>query len=548
MTDKDEMKFHRKWLGNRKSLRTGTTAFKEAIANVGRPIYVVAADDEPAVTHAGTLIWGDPLDNVASGDRLLGFVPPLLPTELGDTGFKQDLRLRYAYVVGAMANGITSVEMVQAAGRAGMVGFFGSAGLSLGEVAQAIDRLSSDQGTFSYGFNLIHSPHDPQLETAVVDLFIERGVRLTSASAYLALTLPLVYFRVKGIHQTPDGRIVCPNRVVAKVSRVEVARRFFAPPPEKMLNELVRVGKISEQEARLATHISLAQDITAEADSGGHTDNRPALTLLPTFLNLRDEAMRQYQFALPLRVGLGGGIATPDAMAAAFAMGAAYVLTGSINQACVEADTSDTVREMLAQAAQADVAMAPAADMFEMGVRVQVLKRGTMFAMRAAKLYDLYRTYDRYDQIPEQSRTMVERDMLRAAFDQAWEQTRRFFEQRDPTQIERAERDPKHKMALVFRSYLGLSSIWAKNGDPSRKMDYQVWCGPSMGAFNAWTKGSFLEEPAQRHTATIGLNLLYGAAGLIRCSWLRNQRIDVPPYAAVFRPLPVEEIEKRLRA
>jgi NAD(P)H-dependent flavin oxidoreductase YrpB (nitropropane dioxygenase family) len=49
------------------------------------------------------------------------------------------------------------------------------------------------------------------------------------------------------------------------------------------------------------------------------------------------------------------------------------------------------VREMLAQAEQADVIMAPAADMFEMGVKLQVLKRGTMFAMRAAKLYELYR-------------------------------------------------------------------------------------------------------------------------------------------------------------
>ena len=31
-------------------------------------------------------------------------------------------------------------------------------------------------------------------------------------------------------------------------------------------------------------------------------------------------------------------------------MGAAYVLTGTINQACVEAGTSQTVREMLAKA------------------------------------------------------------------------------------------------------------------------------------------------------------------------------------------------------
>ncbi|MFZ1987262.1 MAG: PfaD family polyunsaturated fatty acid/polyketide biosynthesis protein [Desulfatitalea sp.] len=548
MTAQNGQTYQRRWLGNRKALRTGTTAIKEAIANVGRPIYVISQNGEQAVTHNGTMIWGDPLDFPEAGESVLGFVPPLLPSDLGDSAFKLDLGLRYAYVVGAMANGITSVEMVQAAGRAGMIGFFGAGGLSLNQVEKAIDGLSKDQSAFPYGFNLIHSPYDPQLETAVVDLFIKRGIRLISASAYMALTLPLVYYRVKGIYQMPDGRVICPNRIVAKVSRVEVGSRFFAPPPPKMLSELVAQGKITEKEAELAEHIPLSQEMTAEADSGGHTDNRPALTLLPIFLALRDDAMKQYQFSTPLRVGLGGGIATPEATAAAFAMGAAYVLTGSINQACVEADTSDAVRRLLAQAAQADVAMAPSADMFELGVKVQVLKRGTMFAMRAVKLYDLYRTYESYEQIPEQTRTMVERDTLCASFDQAWEQTRRFFEERDPFQIERAESDPKHKMALVFRSYLGQSSRWAKTGDPIRKMDYQVWCGPAMGAFNAWVKGSFLEETANRRTADVALNLLYGAVGVIRCGWLRNQGVAVPPQAAVFRPLTLEEIDQRMRA
>ena len=66
-------------------------------------------------------------------------------------------------------------------------------------------------------------------------------------------------------------------------------------------------------------------------------------------------------------------------------MGAAFVVTGSVNQACIESGSSDIVRKMLAEASQADVTMAPAADMFEMGVKVQVLKRGTMFAMRGAE-------------------------------------------------------------------------------------------------------------------------------------------------------------------
>ena len=40
---------------------------------------------------------------------------------------------------------------------------------------------------------------------------------------------------------------------------------------------------------------------------------------------------------------------------------------------------------MLAKAGLADVVMAPAADMFELGVEVQVLKRGSMFGVRAKK-------------------------------------------------------------------------------------------------------------------------------------------------------------------
>src|SRR5207248_1762070 len=132
--------------------------------------------------------------------------------------------------------------------------------------------------------------------------------------------------------------------------------------------------------------------------------------------------------------------------------------------------------------------MAPAADMFEMGVKVQVLKRGTMFAMRAAKLFELYRAHDGLDALPAADRSALEKTIFRMPLDDVWTQTRAFFRERDPSQIGRAERDPKHKMALVFRWYLGKSSHWANAGDPSRTVDYQVWCGPAMASFNAWVR------------------------------------------------------------
>src|SRR5262249_47235806 len=154
---------------------------------------------------------------------------------------------------------------------------------------------------------------------------------------------------------------------------------------------------------------------------------------------------------------------------------------------------------LLGEAGMTDVAMAPAADMFEMGVRVQVLKRGTLFAMRSGKLYELYRAYDSLEALPADIRAGLERDVFRAPLGVIWEETRKFWEAREPREAERGMRDPRHRMALVFRWYLGNGSRWARQGTPDRQLDYQIWCGPAMGAFNAWVKGSFL-EPVEART------------------------------------------------
>jgi len=544
------------WLPGHAPPETGVDALMNSIYAVDRPIVLVQQDGQTAVAVGGRTIFGEaaPNDNDNNDDDgdaagalpVIAYVPPLHPGQLGDPGFRRDHGLDYAYVVGAMANGITSVDMVAAAGRAGMLGFFGAAGLSIAAVDQAVDRLQERLRGAAFGVNLIHSPSEPDHEAATAALFLRKGVTLISASAYLGLTLPLLHYRVSGIYRNEAGEIVCPHRVVAKVSRVEVAEKFLSPPPERMLAKLVAAGKITAEEADLAGGMPVADSLTAEADSGGHTDNRPALALLPTLMAVRDRLTEKYGYRRPIHVGLGGGIATPESTAAAFAMGAAFVLTGSVNQACVEAGTSPKVREMLAEARQADVAMAPAADMFEMGVKVQVLKRGTMFALRAARLYDLYTRYDRYESIPAEQRAILEKDYFRCSFQAAWEQTRRFFEHRDPRQNVRAQEDPRHKMALVFRSYLGQSSGWAAAGDPSRQIDYQIWCGPAMGAFNEWTRGTFLERPENRLTVTVALNLMLGAAVLTRVNWLRNQGVILPRALMKYAPLTLSDLAKLL--
>jgi trans-AT polyketide synthase/acyltransferase/oxidoreductase domain-containing protein len=521
-------------------------ALATAIQRVGSPVYVVDAGGRFGVAQDGVATLNANGKVGAGAVPLMGFVPALRPEELGDPQFRAAHGARYAYIAGAMANGIASVEMVEAMARAGMLGFFGAAGLEIDQIAAAIDHVQSSLGDRPYGFNLIHSPNEPRLESATVDLYLRRGIRLVSASAYLELTEPLIRYRVAGIHRDADGRVVAPNRVMAKVSRVEVARKFFAPPPEPILRALVSRGVLTPEQADWAGTIPVAEDLTAEGDSGGHTDNRSLIALLPTMLALRDASQAKFDYARPLRVGAAGGIATPAAAAAAFALGAAYVLTGTVNQACREAGTSDAVRRMLAEADQADVMMAPAADMFELGVNVQVLKRGTMFGVRARKLYELYRAYAGLEEIPAAQRAVLERDYFRAPLEEVWEQTRQFFSRRDPQQIARAERDAKHKMALVLRSYLGQASHWANTGEPSRRVDYQVWCGPAMGAFNEWTRGTFLAQPENRDVVTVALNLLVGGAALTRAGWLRAQGVPLPPEAQRFVPRRPAELRELL--
>ncbi len=507
-----------------------------AIAEIRQPIHVVRDGARGVI---GVALGGDVGRDASPPHPVLGSLPPLYPEWLGDRSFNETHGVRFPYVAGAMANGIATSDLVIAMARAKMLGFFGSAGLTPDQVIAGLDRIEAGlPAGAAYGANLIHSPNEPELERAVSDLFVRRCVRRVSASAYMDVTSALVRYAVSGI-RVVDGEIKRDNYVFAKVSRPEVARRMMSPAPTAMLNALVAEGAITEAEAALAKRVPIAEDITVESDSGGHTDNQPLGAVFPIITKLRDELVQKFGYSRPVRVGAAGGLGTPTSVASAFALGAAYVLTGSVNQGAIESGLSPQGKKLLAQASLADVIMAPAADMFELGVKVQVLKRGTMFGPRALRLYDAYVNHASLEAMPDAYRQKLERQVLGETVDSIWERTAAFFKERDPRELERAEREPKHKMALVFRWYLGLSSKWAIAGHPERRLDFQIWCGPAMGAFNDWTKGTFLEEPESRNVVQIAYNLLEGAAVITRAQQLRTYGVPVPSTAFRFVPRPL---------
>jgi PfaD family protein len=514
-----------------------------AAARVREPVQVVR---DPHSGHMGLASGGSIVAETQppreGAYELMASLPALYPEWLGDRTFHEAHGVRFPYVAGAMANGIATPQMVVEMGRAGMLGVYGAAGLSPARVESGIEMIRDalEADGFAWGVNLIHSPNEPQLEAELVDLFLRQGVHCVSASAFMKLTLPLVRYACSGLTRDAKGRIHRPNQVLAKVSRVEVARHFMAPAPEAMLRKLVERGELTESEAKLASQVPVAEDITAEADSGGHTDRRPLTALLPAVAEVRDKLSREHGYSRPIRIGAAGGLGTPSAVASAFSLGAAYVLTGSINQAAVESGLSQAGKEMLADADTTDVAMAPSADMFEIGAQVQVLSRGTMFAARARKLDDYYRRLDSLDGLSSEEQRDLEDNLLGDSVEAIWEKTRSFWQERDPAELERAQTNPRHKMALLFRWYLGNSSHWAIAGSGERRFDYQIWCGPAMGAFNRWTADTFLADPANRGVVQIARNLLEGAAVVTRAHQLRTYGLPVPTQAFDFRARPLK--------
>jgi len=498
------------------------------------PEALLSLDEALPRLEAPIFVFGDRAAiAVRAGDRRVdAFDPPATVDRLGGAAFRADHRLSAPYVLGSMTQGIASADLVEAAARQGLLAFFGSGGLPLEAVDAAIARLRA-LGERPWGVNLINNPMHPGYEDAMVDRLLAGGVRTIEASAYMSITPGLVRFRLAGLRAEGD-RIRAERRIIAKVSREELAEQFWAPPPPAIVESLRAKGQIDGETAALAARIPLAEDLIAEADSGGHTDKRSALLLFPTLAVLRDQLARQHGHAL--RLGAAGGIATPQTVLAAFTLGADFVSTGSINQACVESGTTPFVKALLAEASMTDVAMAPAADMFEMGVKVQVLTRGLMFHTKARRLEELYLAHESLDALPAAQREFLEKRVFKRGIEEVWDETRRFFERVDPRVLEKAATSPKLKMALVFRWYLGLSSKWPREPDLSRKVDFQIWCGPAMGAFNRWAKGSYLEAPENRRVAAVARELIDGALYLDRVRNLARQGVALPPALREARP------------
>nr|WP_237418076.1 ACP S-malonyltransferase [Actinomadura rayongensis] len=402
------------------------------------------------------------------------------PTDLGAQSFRERYGLQLAYVAGSLYGGISGPEMLRSLAKAGLLGFLGTGGQPLTEVDRQLRDLAADPGrTGTFGANLLYRHTAPEEESALVDLLLRHGVDLIEASGFPLLTPALVRFRLKG------------GRIIAKVSRTDVAAEFLAPPPDHLVKRLLAAGEITEEEARRAADRPMADDLCVEASGGWLTSTADMPSLLPAVLRLRDRLARPGHH---VHVGYSGGIGTPEATAAAFLLGADFVLVGSINQCSVEAATSHEVKDLLRKAREFDVAPAPWGEMLEFESQANYLKHGLFFPVRATKLRDLWRRHTSLNDLDEPTKTQILDRFLAGE------------PRPHPTT------DPKADLANLFRTYFTRAFRLAITGAQHSKVDYLIHCGPAMGAFNQAVEGTDLSPWESRTVEAIADYLMTEAA------------------------------------
>ncbi|MCW5584382.1 MAG: PfaD family polyunsaturated fatty acid/polyketide biosynthesis protein, partial [Gammaproteobacteria bacterium] len=414
------------------------------------------------------------VDSKATGAPISDFI---LPERLGSDAFRETHGIKYAYYSGAMYRGIASKELVVRMGKASLMGILGTAAMTLEEIEQDIDFIQrSLSDNYAYGVNLLCHLDKPEVEMSHVEIFLKKGVKCVEAAAFMQMTPALVLYRLRGLSLSEKNEeIMIRNKIIAKISRPETAEIFMNPPPQVIINKLLSEQKITPLQAELGLKVPMADDVCVEADSGGHTDQRNPIVLFPTIKRLQAEMNVKYAYPHKIRVGLAGGIGTPESIAAAFIMGADFVCTGSINQCTVESGMSDTVKNILQSINIQDTDYAPAGDMFKIGARVQVLKKGTFFPARANKLFMLYNHYNSLDEIPEKIRDQIQKQYFQKSFDEVFREVEAHLRSTErPHLVEKALSDSKYKMELVFVWYFHHTMLLSFAGNSASQVNFQV--------------------------------------------------------------------------
>lgn len=409
--------------------------------------------------------------------------------------------LFYPYVAGSMGNGISAANLVVRMAQKHLLAFIGTNGSFYDTIASTVrevrNALTKKQ---LFGIGLCPGEKEKKL----IELCLAEEIPVIECASYINVSKELVYYKIKGMKKLENGEVFFQNRILVKLSRPEVLRNFISPVPTRLIEELYAEGRITMHEAQLIKNHPTADDVCILTDPAGQTEQYSMISALPTMLEIRDEFKKKYDYSEYIHIGTGGEIGTPKAIAAAFLLGAEFVLTGSINQCTVEAQTSELVKDMLQKVEIQDTNIVMANDFSGLSIKANVLRKGTLYCARANKLYELYRTYNRLEEISPQEREHIENNYFKTSFSEI------LGEMEDDNDTKTITSN-KAQLMKVLRWYEKNACKWAIEGNKENKVNFLIYTSRSIGAFNNWVKWTELESWRNRHVDEIAIKLMKDA-------------------------------------
>lgn len=432
---------------------------------------------------------------------------------MGSQAYRDDHQTAHAYAVGSVAGGITSEALVARAAQSGILAYFGSGDIPFDELERILKALNGQLGeNAGFGVSLDHHPDNPVHENRLVDMYLSNRINRLEALRFTRITTALVKYRVAGLRRGSDGKVFASNKIMARISRFEHAEAFMMPAPRSIVADLLERAEITSEQADWSRSIPMVDDLCVNCNGDGLSGSRSLFHLLPAVLRLRTGSAAIQQTDWQVRVGVAGGLGTPEAMATAYMIGADFVVTLSINQATVEAGLSPASKDLLADLTDRDIGIAPVEHLFEHGATALAVRRGVLFPARAAKLYRLNCHCRSLEQIDHSTLKEIEAEYFQADISDVLRDID-FMESVDSAQVITAERlNPKYKMLQLFKWYLRSAARWARSGSSEHKSNHAIYCGDAMIGFNQWANGSDLQHWQNRHVDNIALSLIEEAA------------------------------------
>lgn len=420
---------------------------------------------------------------------------------LGSEEFKKAYDVDFAYAAGGMCRGISSVAMIKKLAASRILGFLGTYRLKLHEVKVLIDQALASIEHHRIGVNVTYDALNSKDHIDIMEYIIKTEIRNLEVSDYRMIDLSIVKYRLKSIYMDKNSMLVIPHKILAKASNREMAEKFCSPAPKEVVQTLYQNNEITEFEARYAKYIPMCDDLCIEY----HMQGQSALGYMQTMKEMSRLLYEKYNLCHCPRIGIAGGIGNPQMIAVSFLMGADFVVTGSINQCSVEAATSNLVKDNLQSLDEMDFTYAAVSDLFEFGEKKSIVKKGSLYHIRANRLYEVYNRYNSVEEIPEDIRNLIEKKYFQKSFEAIYSD---IYANLTMDNQKLCNEQPKYKMALIFRNFLDKCFQDALDGSLVGKINYQIISSNAIVQFNHWVKDTELCDWKRRHVDIIAKRIM----------------------------------------